>query len=321
MTEPQKPTGNGKNVPAPLVERGMSLEQWRVLQEVIWPGAKSKEAVLMAWDYCKARGLDPFKKPVHIVEVWDGKLKKMVETIWPGISEIRTTASRTRQYAGKSEPEYGPDVTKTLGESEFTFPEWCKITVYKLIGGERCPYTAVVYWEEAYAKKKKTDETPNSMWTRRKRGQLAKCTEAEALREAFPEETGGMPTAEEMEGQAINLVESADQIYRPAAETPEEPAAESFEVVTIEGEIVQFTAPDAYAEAVCEDLEAAAKLGDQVLRDQWEGNVSKQAGLEWLAKLDRRDLVSTINGTMESLLGNMAAAEDTETPEPAQAAE
>ena len=39
------------------------------------------------------------------------------------------------------------------------------------------------------------------MWRKRAYGQLAKCTEAQALRKAFPEFSGGQATAEEMEGK------------------------------------------------------------------------------------------------------------------------
>ena len=37
------------------------------------------------------------------------------------------------------------------------------------------------------------------MWTKRPRGQLAKCAEAGALRKAFPDELGGVMTAEKMQ--------------------------------------------------------------------------------------------------------------------------
>jgi hypothetical protein len=59
----------------------------------------------------------------------------------------------------------------------------------------------MVFWEETYARVKKTD-TPNEMWQKRPRSQLIKCGKAAALRAAFPEEAGEY-TAEEMEGKII----------------------------------------------------------------------------------------------------------------------
>jgi hypothetical protein len=43
------------------------------------------------------------------------------------------------------------------------------------------------------------------MWFKRSYGQLAKCTEAQALRKAFPE-FGAQPTADEMEGKTLNEI-------------------------------------------------------------------------------------------------------------------
>ena len=194
-----------RETPAALVARGLTLEQWRVLKDAIWPAAKSNEAILMAIDYCRARGLDPFKRIVHIVPVWDSEKKCLVETVWPGIAELRTTAARTGQYAGKDEPRFGDTVEARFGEVDINFPEWCQVTVYRLIAGERVAFHgARVYWEEAYATKGRSDE-PNTMWRKRPRGQLSKCAEAEALREAFPEEIGGDYSVEEMQGQTIGI--------------------------------------------------------------------------------------------------------------------
>ena len=47
------------------------------------------------------------------------------------------------------------------------------------------------------------------MWTKRPRGQIAKCAAAQALRVAFPE-IASAPTAEEMEGKTIHLDEPTD---------------------------------------------------------------------------------------------------------------
>ena len=192
-----------RNLPAVARERSLAPETWNALREAVFPAA-SDEMIAVAVDYCKARNLDPLKKPVHIVETWDSAQRKMVETIWPSITELRITATRTGEFAGKDETAYGPDIEESVGGIKMKYPEWCQVTVYRLVNGERCAFPGEkVYWKEAFAGKKGGE--PNAMWKKRPYGQLAKCAEAAALRAAFPEEVGEGVTAEEMAGQAINI--------------------------------------------------------------------------------------------------------------------
>jgi len=174
------------------------------LKTSLYPGA-SDSSIELVLSYCRAAGLDPMKKPVHIVPMWDSKSREMRDVVMPGIGLYRTDAARTGEFAGMSEPEFGPMVTERLGSRDVTFPEWCKVTVSRrLASGHIAQFTAVEYWIENYAIKggKDQDQSPNAMWSKRVRGQLAKCTQAQALRMAFPE-AGSMPTAEEMEGKQI----------------------------------------------------------------------------------------------------------------------
>ena len=87
---------------------GIDRAGWKALVEAIYPNAETADAIIMALSYCRARNLDPFKRPVHIVPMWSSAAGKTIETVWPGIAELRTTAFRTGQYAGMSEPEFGP---------------------------------------------------------------------------------------------------------------------------------------------------------------------------------------------------------------------
>lgn len=179
----------------PIIQERFNVDkgQWKVLVEAVYPNAKTTDSVVMALAYCKARNLDPFKRPVHIVPIWDREKRCEVETIWQGIAEIRTTASRTRAYAGRDATVFGEDITAKVGEGqaavEITFPEYAQVTVYRMVDGQRQAfYGPQVYWLETYAEKK--GKAPNSMWQKRPRGQLDKCAEAAALRMAFPEELG-----------------------------------------------------------------------------------------------------------------------------------
>ncbi|MDQ0996921.1 phage recombination protein Bet [Phyllobacterium ifriqiyense] len=244
--------------------------EWRVLVEQIFPTAKSIEAVMMALAYCRKRNLDIFKKPVHIVPMWSSAKRAMVETVWPGIAEIRTTATRTKQYAGIDAVEFGPmiersfsgkikqgdnweDVNKTV-----RFPEWASVVVYRMVAGVKCSYHAKVFWEETYATVGKSD-IPNDMWAKRARGQLDKCVEAAALRKAFPEELGNTYAAEEMEGRSLDTGDVIDHVA-PKTHTPPKPPSQITEQATQPDNVVD-------AEVIEQDFNNDITADGEVLDD------------------------------------------------------
>lgn len=175
------------------------------LKTSIYPGA-SDASIAMVLAYCRAAGLDVMQKPVHIVPMWDSKAGAMRDVVMPGIGMYRTQASRTGQFAGMSEPEFGPDIVENLGGYDVRYPEYCRVTVKRALpSGIVAEFTAREYWIENYAVKggKEKSIAPNAMWMKRPRGQIAKCASAQALRIAFPE-LGAAPTADEMEGKALD---------------------------------------------------------------------------------------------------------------------
>ena len=171
-----------------------------VLGSSLYPGA-AKQSIQLVLGYCKASGLDPMQKPVHIVPMWDKNLKAMRDVVMPGIGLYRTQAARSGNYAGVTEPEFGQDIIEELGGISVTFPKWCKVTVKRAMSnGAIVEFTATEFWKENYATAGKDSSAPNVMWKKRPYGQIAKCAEAQALRKAFPE-FGSQPTADEMEGK------------------------------------------------------------------------------------------------------------------------
>lgn len=190
-------------LPEPVARRGITEAKWRTLMNSLYPGA-SGSSVLLVWDYCQARKLDPLKKPCHIVpmEVKVGDRYEWRDVVMPGIYEHRTTAQRTGQYLGHSKPEYGA-ATDWAG---LTAPEWCEMTIYRwnAEARTRVEFPVRTYFREVVATKR--DGKANSRWTKAPIQMLTKCCEASGLREAFPDELGGEQTAEEMDGQrAINI--------------------------------------------------------------------------------------------------------------------
>lgn len=203
-------------------------ELLKVLEGSIYPGA-AVESIKLVVGYCRAQHLDPILKPVHIVPM-DVKVKlpqkvdgkdfryEKRDVVMPGIGLYRIQAARTGEYAGVSEPEFGPTkemkLRQTYRETEdgpdlerefsFEYPEWCRMTVRRIVGGHIVDFAAVEYWLENYATKGRGTKLPNAMWEKRPRGQIAKCTEAQALRKAFPE-IGAQPTADELEGKTLDI--------------------------------------------------------------------------------------------------------------------
>lgn len=205
-----------------------------VLKNSLYPGA-TDGSIKLVLGYCKAAGLDPMQKPVHIVPMsvstgkkndkgWD--IKEMRDVVMPGIGLYRTQAARSGQYAGVTEPDFGPDVTESLGGVNITFPAWCRITVKRLLGDQIIEFSAKEFWKENYASAGRDKPEPNAMWRKRPYAQLAKCCEAQALRKAFPE-FGSAPTADEMEGKPIDEVEINSQPNRTES-VKQEPAQEFY---------------------------------------------------------------------------------------------
>jgi phage recombination protein Bet len=138
---------------------------------------------------CGQLNLSPFLNQIHFVKRKnkDGSYSISSQV---GIDGFRLHAQRSGGYAGSDEPVYEYD-EKSEGKK---YPAKATVTVYKIIQGVRCPYTASARWDEFYP-----GDGPNShMWQKMPHNQLAKCAEALALRKACPAELSGLYTDDEM---------------------------------------------------------------------------------------------------------------------------
>jgi phage recombination protein Bet len=206
-------------LPDAVARRGVSEAQWRTLTTSLYPAAKP-ESVLMVLDYCAARKLDPLKRPCHIVpmEVKVGNTYEWRDVVLPGIYELRTTAHRTGQYLGHAKAVYGPE-EKHAGVMA---PTYCEFTVYRWNPAitQRAEFPVCVWFKEVVATKR--DGQANQRWAKAPIQMLTKCAEAAALREAFPDELGGLYAEEEIDGQrAIDapVIDAA----KPVEQAPEKP--------------------------------------------------------------------------------------------------
>jgi len=112
---------------------------------------------------CESKNVDPFSGLLYIA-IRGGKAKVSYT-----IDAKRMAAAKSGFYAGSDVPEFDSEEAKT--------PIWCKVTVYRMVNGARCAFTAKTRYEEM--------KNPN--WGPRPYHMHAIATEAQALRKAFPD--------------------------------------------------------------------------------------------------------------------------------------
>jgi len=172
-------------------------EQITILRNTVAKTATDAELEFFL-QVCGRTGLDPFTNQIYFSKrkSWNktknGYDENMV--IQTGIDGYRTIASRTGEHAGTDDIVF---LTKT-GEQNETEPHPYKATatVYRMIQGQRCVFSASARWDE-YAQKGK-DGGYSNLWAKMPYLMLGKCAESLALRKAFPFELSGVYTKEEM---------------------------------------------------------------------------------------------------------------------------
>jgi phage recombination protein Bet len=159
---------------------------------VIPQGTPAPQVALFA-KYCGDSGLSPFKRQVHLIKRSTKSGDRY--TIQTGIDGYRSIADRTGRYAGNDDYVFNEGVSLYDASKSAPAPLTATATVYKLVGGVRCPSTASARWSE-YAPP--DDSREGFLWRKMPFLMLGKCAEALALRKAFPDELGGLYTDEEM---------------------------------------------------------------------------------------------------------------------------
>lgn len=206
---------------AAIARRGIDDFVWKTLQNSIFPGAKD-ESILMACDWAKANGMDIMKKPCHIVpmSVKDAKTNEYVtrDVILPGIYAYRITAMRSGLYMGHSEPEYGEE----MDFQGYIVPKYVHMVFrrWNQIAGQIVEFPVTAYFNEVVGLDR--NNKINARWQKAPVQMLTKCGEAAGLREAFPDEVGGMQIDDELAGTTIEAhADAPAQIEhtRPSAAT------------------------------------------------------------------------------------------------------
>ena len=160
-------------------------KQLALIKNQIMPGATNDELALFSM-VCKRTGLDPFARQIYAIRRKKKVGDRYIEFYSPETSSDgqRSVAARTGEYAGSDDPVFDDEGT----------PRKATVTVWRLVNGVRCPFTASARWDQYCPK----EENKQFMWKKMPHVMLGKCAEALALRKAFPQQMSGLYSEDEM---------------------------------------------------------------------------------------------------------------------------
>lgn len=175
-------------------------------------GNVTDQEVMMFLTLCKYQHLNPFLKEAYLI-----KFGNSPATIVTGKDVFTKRAKRNKDYKGKQAGIIVQDANGQIVEREGTFylPDekivggWAKV----YIDGYEKPEYASVSFDE-YAGRKSNGEL-NSQWATKPATMIRKVALVQALREAFPEDFGGMNAPEEIAEANEIAFDTATQAIQP----------------------------------------------------------------------------------------------------------
>ncbi len=181
------------DTPTPIrTDDRFSRDQIDLIKQTVAVGATDLELRFFLENAART-GLDPLMRQIYFVK------RKGKGTIQVGIDGFRLIADRTRCYAGSDEPVFDREDAR--------HPNKASVTVWKLVAGQRCPFTASARWSEYCP-----EEGQDFQWQRMPYLMLAKCAEAQALRKGFPAELSGVYVDAEMDQAGADPVADAGPV-------------------------------------------------------------------------------------------------------------
>ena len=185
-------------------------EQTQLISSTIAPGCSQDELRLFAYA-CQRTGLDPFSKQIYAIKR-GGKM-----TIQAGIDGLRSIAERTGQLDGSETFWCGADGEWRDVWLDSKPPAAAKTIIYRR--GASRPFVGVARFADYNA--------GQGLWNKMGAAMIAKCSEALALRKAFPADLSGVYTTDEMDqSETVEPVTVTAQPPAPAA-LPAQPSGDA----------------------------------------------------------------------------------------------
>jgi phage recombination protein Bet len=163
-------------------------EQTQLISNIIAPGCSNDELRLFAYA-CQRTGLDPFSRQIYAIKR-GGKL-----TIQVSIDGLRSIAERTGQLDGSQSYWCGSDGAWVDVWLDSKPPAAAKTIIHRK--GCAHPFSATARFADFNA--------GQGLWSKMPSVMIAKCSEAQALRRAFPADLSGVYSTDEMD-QAVEPV-------------------------------------------------------------------------------------------------------------------
>lgn len=212
----------------------LSAEQMALVKRTVFPGSTNDELALYVHD-CNRQGVSPLDRLIHPTVRTDKRGNRKYTPI-TSIDLMRSRAEATGEYAGNDEPVFKGNVKS----DDFT----ASVTVWKMVAGQRCPFTATARWTEY-------KPSEDFMWNRMPHLMLGKVAEALALRKAFPRNLSGLYAKEEM-----------DQASAPIRTGPVRDAEPDFGELPSADDVADQTAPAGFdRQAVIERIKRYVNQG------------------------------------------------------------
>jgi phage recombination protein Bet len=172
-------------------------EQKQMIRDSYAMGASDQEFAMLL-EIARVRRLNPLLRQIHFVRRWNPDLNRYVWAPQVSIDGMRAIAQRTGLYDGQDETECIYK-TGTDGNERLIC---CKTRVYRK-DWQRAA-VGVAHWRE-YVQTTK-DGSVTRFWREKPHVMLAKCSEAIALRKAFPEDLSGIYADAEMGAESAELM-------------------------------------------------------------------------------------------------------------------